>query len=395
MSVGVAVAVAAIVVGMGGALATLAAWGAARRSLPRRAAASVDRPRLSRNRRLSMSGGAVLAGLLTAVIAIVSSVFVIPGKPRPPAAVRGSSVVPTAVLSDPGSQGTEDVAFSPDGTFLATVDLKGSVYLWSSPTRKVVATLTDPNSDGAGAAAFSPSGTMLAVGDRNGGTYLWRVSGGSSAILVRSFRCDGASGVNALAFRLNGALATGNSVADGQVCIWTPTTGKVLPGLHTSGGVSGLAFSPDGRLLAVGTASGTVYLWDMATGKLAATLLNPDSERVSSIAFSPDGKVLAVGSLTGQTELWDVASRRLVGTLVNPGSLGVSSVAFSPDGTTLAMADVDGKTYLWDVALSRIIAVLADPGSESVSAVAFSPGGRLIATADLTGNTYLWKYQSS
>lgn len=401
MSVSVALAVAAVVVGIGGALATLVAWGRQRRSVlreaapistqgrPTREAAPVPaRRHLSRDRRWAILVGAAL-GVIVTVIAIVISVF--PGERQTPSPAPGSSVAPIAVLSDPGSSGVEDAEFSPDDPVLATADLNGSVYLWNVLTRRLVAALTDPGSDGVDAVAFSPPGTMLAVGDRNGGTYLWQVSAPSA--LSNTFRCDGASGVNALAFLPDGALATSNS---GTVCVWVPSTGEVISRFSTvSGEVSSLAFSRDVRLLAAGTTYGAVALIDTATGKPVGILSTPGSKAVSSVAFSPDGKVLAVGNLTGQTELWNLADHRFLGTLAAPASQGVSSVAFSSDGTTLATSDVNGKTYLWNLALRKILAVLVDPFSEGVSAVAFSPDGRLIATADLNGRTYLWKYPSS
>jgi WD40 repeat protein len=399
VNVGIALAIAAIVVGIGGVLGSLIAWGTVRRDSPRQAAVSVVRPRLIGKRPLSSSARVPLAALLAAVIAIVITVFLVPGAGKTPTPrstatpAGGTSVAPAVVLADPSSQGIEGLAFSPAGTILATADLNGSVYLFNVTAPRLAASLEDAGTKGASVVAFSHDGTVLAVGDRNGNTYLWRESSGLPVSPEKSLRCDGASGVNALAFEPNGILAIGNSSASGPVCISTPAKDDILSTFHTSGGVDSLAFSPDGKLLATGTAGGAIYLWDMTTEKLAATLPSSDGERISSVAFSPDGKLLAAGGLTGASQLWDVASRRVVSTLLDPGSQGVSSVAFSPDGTTLATADINGKTYLWDTALNKIIAVLADPGGESVSTVAFSPNGRLIATGDLNGRIYLWNHQ--
>ena len=404
MSVSVALAVAAVVVGIGGALATLVAWGRQRRSVLREAApiSTQGRPTWeavpvparrhpTRGRRWAILVGAAL-GVIVTVIAIIVSVL--PGGRQTPSPAPGSSVAPIAVLPDPGSSGVEDGAFSPDDQVLATADLNGSVYLWNVQTQRLVATLANPSSGGVDAVEFSPYGTMLAAGDRNGGTYLWQVSAGNSPfVLSKTFRCHGTSGVNALAFLPTGALATSSS---GTVCVWAPTTGKVISRFSTvSGDVSSLAFSQDVRLLAAGTTDGAVALIDTATGEPTGILSTPSGKAISSVAVSADGKVLAVGDLSGQTELWNLADRRLLGTLADPASQGVSSVAFSPNGTTLATSDVNGKTYLWNLALRKVLAVLVDPHSEGVSAVTFGPDGFLIATADLNGRTYLWKYRSS
>src|SRR5579872_2878409 len=68
-----------------------------------------------------------------------------------------------------------------------------------------------------------------------------------------------------------------------------------------------VAFSPDGKTLASSGADATIKLWDVATGKITATL-DEKTGHIQSVAFSPDGKTLASGSLNGTIKLWDVAT---------------------------------------------------------------------------------------
>jgi serine/threonine-protein kinase len=231
--------------------------------------------------------------------------------------------------------------------------------------------------------AFSPSGTTLAINSHY--ICLWDIAAtGCTTAPVFSDE-------NSVAFSPDGKLlAAGN--ATGSNVLWDVAARKLAVTLTDPGskGVGSVAFSPDGKILAAGDFNGRTYLWDVAAGKLAAALADPGSKGVNPVAFSPDGRTLAAGDFNGRTYLWDVAARKLTAALADPGSKGVGSVAFSPDGKTLATGDADGRTYLWDVAAGKVTAALADPGSNGVYSVAFSPDGRTLAVGDGNGRTYLW-----
>ena len=140
---------------------------------------------------------------------------------------------------------------------------------------------------------------------------------------------------------------------------------------HT-GHVNGVAFSPDGALLATCSADCTARLWDVATAQTIGTLTG-HTNGMSSVGFSPDGTLLATtGDHDHTARLWDVATLRTVGTLTSHTS-GVSKVAFGPDGRLLATTgSLDKSTPLWDVATGQIIRTLTGSG---VFWVAFSPDG--------------------
>jgi WD40 repeat protein len=91
-----------------------------------------------------------------------------------------------AALPDPGSQGVNSVAFSPDGTILAAGDANGNTYVWDAAAAKPVTTLTDPDSAGINSVTFSPDGKTLATGDENssGRVYLWHIISHLSVIGV-------------------------------------------------------------------------------------------------------------------------------------------------------------------------------------------------------------------
>ena len=115
-------------------------------------------------------------------------------------------------------------------------------------------------------------------------------------------------------------------------------------------GVRSVAFSPDGKTLAVGNRDQTVTLWDVATGRRQAPLLGADhSEGVNAVAISPDGKTLASGSDDNTIKLWDLPTRRERATLRGHAN-AVMNLTFSADGKTLASGSLDSTVRLWDVA---------------------------------------------
>ena len=105
-----------------------------------------------------------------------------------------------------------------------------------------------------------------------------------------------------------------------------PQIGAPLVG-H-AGAVWSVAFSPDGKTLATGSANGTVHLWDVATGRQTGALRTTGA--VYSVAFSPDGKTLATGSYDGTAQLWDVATRRQIGELQHRPDLDGLLVGVQP-----------------------------------------------------------------
>ena len=147
---------------------------------------------------------------------------------------------------------------------------------------------------------------------------------------------------------------------------------------HT-GRVMDLAFFPDGKTLASGSADRTVRLWDPVTGKELAALRHP--EPLWNVAISPDGKLIAGGGYeNGSLILWDVATHKALYTI--PGAL--DGIAFSPDGRTLATAtgkQNDGT--VWDVTV-RDVPTGAQRASlvSAGSVIGFLPDGTLVTLAN-------------
>jgi uncharacterized protein with WD repeat len=151
--------------------------------------------------------------------------------------------------------------------------------------------------------------------------------------------------------------------------------------------VESITFSPDGRLLASGSADNTIMLWDVASGTLRKTL-SGHVRHVFSVAFSPDGKLLASGSWDNTIKVWDVASGALRKTLAD--SDWVESVAFGADGKLLASGSRDNTIKLWDVASGTLRKTLSGH-HDAVFSVAFSPDGKLLASGSADNTIMLWR----
>ena len=117
-----------------------------------------------------------------------------------------------------------------------------------------------------------------------------------------------------------------------------------------------LVFSPDGRsLAALGLQDSCISLWEAPTGRLIRKWKADDADRHGELAFSPCGRLLAVGSSDG-LRLWDPYSGRLVRQLADHRK-GVDGIAFSPCGRLLAAAVwFDGAVDVWEVVTGKRVA---------------------------------------
>ena len=155
--------------------------------------------------------------------------------------------------------------------------------------------------------------------------------------------------------------------------------------------VRAVAFSPDGKTLASGARDATVKLWNVENGENIATFVR-NAIGVESVAFSPNGKMLAAGTEGGPIKLWDVENGQNLATF-NGETPRVFSVAFSPDSKTIASGGSDNAIKLWDVDTKQNIATLI--GHEDIIfSVAFSPDGKILASGSQDDTVKLWHVET-
>ncbi|HEU0200340.1 MAG TPA: TIR domain-containing protein, partial [Burkholderiaceae bacterium] len=303
------------------------------------------------------------------------------------------------------------VAFSRDGTRIASGSNAGTVHVWNAKTGTLIA--GPLRARGAvNSVAFSADGTHLLSGAGGGALELWDTKSGAR-IAEWLEKQDGT--VKAIAASADGRLVvTGGD--DGLLRAWDasrePATGAPLAGkamatsLPNCGPTSlpsmrVIGWSDDCAVGAVATknalrlidAKSGAPLGDSVPGHQTREVrdANAKEPRINllSAAFSADGRYLVSGSQNGTLQRWERAPLRPLGALLLGHARDVSSVAFSPDGTTIASGDREGALRLWDAASGQ---PLGPPLSHrgGVKSVAFTVDGTQLVSWGEDGTLRAW-----
>jgi WD40 repeat protein len=158
---------------------------------------------------------------------------------------------------------------------------------------------------------------------------------------------------------------------------------------HSSNLVCAVAYSPDGKLLASGSAHGELRLWDAATGKLVWALEDRLGVVTHTIAFSPDGELLA-SNKEGMLGLWQASTGKKLRDLECGNTGWAGSAAFSPDGKELALGtDNDPAIRIFDPATGKLSRKIAGHEKAAV-VVVYSKDGQLIASGSKDKTARIW-----
>jgi WD40 repeat protein len=285
------------------------------------------------------------------------------------------------------------VAWSPDGTRIASGDFTGSLHLWSpltgarfassktsniafttpalawSPDGKYLVCSNDAGAqvlDGATldlvltkslvsgeetVAAWAPDGGRIAS-NSDQGVHIWEAFSGQTLLICGTERC-----AYTLAWSADGTRLAADA-SDQEVQVLDATTGQALLTYqgHTDS-VYSVTWSPDGRRIASGSRDTTIQVWDAITGKHLFTCQG-DNGFVQGLVWSPDGRYLVSGGWGYETLVWDSRSGQLVETFDTGNVLtwfdqlwgegGIFSVSLSPDGKYVVVGGSIG-VEVWQI----------------------------------------------
>jgi WD40 repeat protein/class 3 adenylate cyclase len=266
----------------------------------------------------------------------------------------------TRIEAAPGGEVLE-VAFSPDGSLLATGDAVGDVAIWTTDTWSQLASVAGPSTkEQVRTLEFSPDSSLLLggtavaalrIGDPppapDGFIYMWKVA--SREPLRPPLHVE--APVYDAVFSPDGSMfAAGIETEPARAKVWQTSNGKQAYQVQMSDFVArGLAFSPDGTLFLTGGGDGLVEFWDAATGAQRGRPIRASSGFTLSLDFDPSGQVLLTTGTDGTARLFDVRTRSQIGAPLPGIDNRWVFAEFAPDGKRVYGAYDEGSGYVWDV----------------------------------------------
>ncbi|HEY7358702.1 MAG TPA: TIR domain-containing protein [Ktedonobacterales bacterium] len=287
------------------------------------------------------------------------------------------------------------VAWSPDGTRIASGSKDQTVQIWDATTGEHLRTYFRHTKE-VRSVAWSPDGTRIV--SSSGGYFasgsdriqIWNAATGQH---IRT--CNGQSGIIwVVAWSPDGTRIVSAS-SDNSVMMWYAAGNPLFTIKEFTRPVASVAWSPDGKLIATGCeaeaqyqGAGKVQVWETKVGKLLYTY-KPHSKFIWSVAWSPDGNYIASASGDGSVVVTATTTGKRIFTYGGQRLLGVRSVAWSPDGTRIAFGGEGNIVQIWNALTSKLLFAYRGH-SGGIRAVAWSPDGTRIASASADNTVQVW-----
>lgn len=288
----------------------------------------------------------------------------------------------TVIVPDLGS-GARSIVWSRDGKYLYIGTYDKGVAIYDVVNKKLLSFVG--NTADVSSLAISPDGRFLAVGIANDGSVrLWALENAYPKYEVTIFPAHGDKvfgyDVLGVAFSPDGKLVA-SSGFDGKVIVWDAFTGEMIKKFDVEDSVFEIAFSPDGMFLVAGLNVHEEFnVWNTDTWELQKTI---KGDQAWDLAISPDGsKMISAGGGIHEANLWNLKTGKRLFNFHKETDGFAEAVSYHPNGKLVALGDGYGYVFILDTSTGQLLKEFhVDGDGRSISALAFNPDGTKIATA--------------
>ena len=280
------------------------------------------------------------------------------------------------------------LAWSPDGSSIASSSLDETIKLWDATTGETLLTYRG-NSLEAFVFAWSPDGRYIAStsGLSSENVQVWETASGHSSLQHTTFTAHSEQ-IYALSWSPDGNYIASAS-EDATVQVWEALTGhSVFTYRGHTLGVQTVAWSPDGKRIATGSADKTIQVWDATTGG-NILVYYAHHDKINAVTWSPGGTHIASASDDTTMQVWDSSTGRKAFIYANHSG-GVTAVTWSPNGLYIASASLDETVQVLHAITGRMLYTYTGH-CDWVSTVAWSPNSQDIASGSWDKTVQVWK----